>query len=252
MVLMPFSIPEHVPLLLDGRKVQTTRRPRKKPLKVGDVLHCYFKPRQKASCRNCITFCQYNYERRQHFGYSCMPTALRPCNIWSNYFGEAKIVEIEHFWKLEHWPDNRDPVHTYYSLLGNRREAHMEQWAKFDGFANLQEAHKWFVASSKNDAWMFDDWDVIAFEPQWVSRGLNILSDGDKCGVREDYDSVLAAGASGKDRKLKPSFYVCGGGGNFNCRHWDDVNGCWQDQDDVLACPFFKDSGDEDEEGCDE
>jgi hypothetical protein len=45
---------------------------------------------------------------------------------------------------------------------------------------------------------------------------------------------------------MKPSFYVCGGGGEVNCQYWDDVNGCWQDMDDALACPFFEDSGDED------
>ncbi len=45
---------------------------------------------------------------------------------------------------------------------------------------------------------------------------------------------------------MKPSFYVCGGGGNFDCQYWDDVNGCWQDMTDALCCPFFKDDGDED------
>lgn len=46
---------------------------------------------------------------------------------------------------------------------------------------------------------------------------------------------------------MRPGFYVCGGGGNFNCVFWDDVNGCWQDQEDVLVCPF-KDSEDEEDD----
>ncbi len=40
-MLLPFSIPEHVPLLLSGAKKQTTRQPRKRPLKVGDILHAF-------------------------------------------------------------------------------------------------------------------------------------------------------------------------------------------------------------------
>lgn len=51
---------------------------------------------------------------------------------------------------------------------------------------------------------------------------------------------------SQQEVRMKPGFYVCGGGGNFNCQYWDDINGCWQDQTDALSCPFFKDAGDED------
>lgn len=51
---------------------------------------------------------------------------------------------------------------------------------------------------------------------------------------------------------MKPSYYVCGAGGNFNCVHWDDINGCWQDQNDALSCPFFKDDMDEDYEELEE
>lgn len=28
---------------------------------------------------------------------------------------------------------------------------------------------------------------------------------------------------------IKPSYWVCGGGGNLNCPNWDDINGCWRD-----------------------
>lgn len=37
-------------------------------------------------------------------------------------------------------------------------------------------------------------------------------------------------------KKVKPSYWICGGGGNINCSEWDDVNGCWADQDDVCTC----------------
>jgi len=170
MPILSFSIPEHIELLLDGRKVQTTRRPRKNPLKVGDLLYCYYKPRQKGSCRNCITPCQYNYERRQHFGYSSMPTALKSCNIWNNYFGEAEIIDIQHHYRT--WPDNhRDLVKGgYYVLFGDMPETTMMRWAEADGFANLQEAHKYFTKSTKSNQWMFWDWDVIIFEPSWVKK----------------------------------------------------------------------------------
>jgi len=38
---------------------------------------------------------------------------------------------------------------------------------------------------------------------------------------------------------MKPSFYVCGGGGEVNCSDWDDVNGCWQDMINVYDCAKF-------------
>jgi hypothetical protein len=38
---------------------------------------------------------------------------------------------------------------------------------------------------------------------------------------------------------MKPSFYICGGGSPINCDQWDDVNGCWQDQNDAWLCRKF-------------
>jgi len=32
--------------------------------------------------------------------------------------------------------------------------------------------------------------------------------------------------------KIKPNGYDCS-----SCPHWDDVNGCWADVDDILGCP---------------
>jgi hypothetical protein len=37
----------------------------------------------------------------------------------------------------------------------------------------------------------------------------------------------------------KPSFYVCGGGGNIDCEFWDDINGCWRDETIAEACSVF-------------
>lgn len=45
---------------------------------------------------------------------------------------------------------------------------------------------------------------------------------------------------------IKPNYWLCGGG-DLNCSHWDDINGCWCD------CKEFGDENcdppdDEDEE----
>ncbi len=161
MPLMPFTEPSHIDKLLSGAKRQTTRQPRKKPLEVGDVLYCYYKPRQKPGCKNCIRQpCAHENDIRRPF--------IKDCSEWRNYFGEAEIVEIEHFWRVQHWPEVRGNESAYYSSFGTRPEKFMENWAKADGFADLQEAHKWFVKSTKNHQWMFQDYDVIFFRPRWL------------------------------------------------------------------------------------
>jgi hypothetical protein len=54
--ILSFSDSNHVPLILDGRKAQTTRRPRKNPIKVKDTLRVYFRSRmKKGTCLNCIS-----------------------------------------------------------------------------------------------------------------------------------------------------------------------------------------------------
>ena len=167
MPIMPFSIPEHIPLLLDGRKVQTTRQPRKKPLKVGDVLYCYYKPRQKKGCSNCISkACKIPIERRHVKDLCNFP----PCDKFDNYFGVAEITGIihcnnilgmnslpfEYYLKGENWIHGFDKFNTTDLL----------KWAKADGFANLDEADKWFGKSTR--LWKMLDWDVITFHPRWL------------------------------------------------------------------------------------
>ena len=34
----------------------------------------------------------------------------------------------------------------------------------------------------------------------------------------------------------KPSFYICGGGSEINCNHWDDVNGCTDGWSNMMDC----------------
>lgn len=49
--------------------------------------------------------------------------------------------------------------------------------------------------------------------------------------------------------KTKPSYWICGAGGNISgggCPHWDDVNGCWLDYENVEDCQVDLDGGDDD------
>ena len=106
MPLMSFSEPIHIPLLCSGDKRDTTRRPRKNPLKVGQVLNCYFKPRQKKGCGNCIN---YKHEDR-----GCVRGV--GCSYWKNYFGQAIILVIK-------------PLDFL-----NMTDEEIEDWAVLDGF----------------------------------------------------------------------------------------------------------------------
>lgn len=191
MPLMPFTIPTHIPLILSGAKRQTTRAPRKNPLKLGDKLYFYYKPRQKKGCKNCITTdaCNIPIPQRSTQELRNFP----PCEHHNNFFWEAKVVGILHFdssksdyiaeshqrgWIVFH-PDFKSnfigeaqhekyipTVKWSYSLasLGNQPENFMTAWAKADGFSGLQEAHEYFMKATKNSQWMFQPWDVIIFE----------------------------------------------------------------------------------------
>ena len=167
---MPFSEPQHVPLLLSGAKMQTTRQPRKRPLKVGEILHCWFKPRQKKSCKNCIV-------PQSKDAISCMKYGDF-CANHSNFFGKAKVTGILHFdnSKSNHVAADSE-YNTYMPIIAwectlagfdRQPEAFMEAWARADGFADFKEAHKWFTKSTGNDQWMFLPFDVIIFKPGWV------------------------------------------------------------------------------------
>lgn len=150
MVMMSFSEPNHVPLILDGRKAQTTRKPRKNPIKVGDTLQLYYKSRMvKGTCDNCIEIgdCSNGYH----------VTGFEGCNKWNNFFGTAKVTKIESFHELTNF-DSNDL--SKYALV-------LHDWAVKDGFKDFQEADEWFTYVH-NPNWIMQDWDIIYFKGDWL------------------------------------------------------------------------------------
>lgn len=145
MVLMSFSEPEHVPMLLDGRKQQTTRKPRKNPVRHGDTLHCYYLSRMKKdTCTNCLT--------PSTLPKGCSITETGKCPGWNNLFGKALVT---HVWT------------TKITTLSSEEK---EQWAIADGFKDFAHADKWFTASH-GPGWQDEEWDIIYFMPGWLKKG---------------------------------------------------------------------------------
>jgi hypothetical protein len=162
MTLIIFSVANHIQPLLTGIKCQTTRVPRKNPIKVGDTLQIYFRSRMKKSCKNCIQIEKGNC-------WSANANLL-PCLKHSSYFGDAIVTDIHHHWKV--WPENHRELTKggYYALFGDMPEVALEKWAVADGFTGgLQEAHLWFMKTHKDQQWMFRDWDVVIFDPKWLN-----------------------------------------------------------------------------------
>ena len=137
---MPFSIIFQVPLILDGRKRQTTRLPRKTPLKVGDVLFCWYKPRQKKTCKNCII-------QDCHEAIPDDEKDLTRCKRHTNFFGRAVV----------------DSIISFQCIDG----AFLEYWARHDGFENYDHADTWFV-EQYGTGWSQLPFQVIEFIPGWV------------------------------------------------------------------------------------
>lgn len=158
MPLLSFSIPQQIPLILSGEKPQTTRQPRKVPLKVGDVLYCYYKPRHAKNCDNCICYCDEDPGCVKGVG----------CSYWHNYFGEAKVTRIEHYWLPNYWKWDIPTNEYYFHRFGAQTESTMIKWAELDGFTSLNDAHNYFTNSVKNPQWMFMDWDVITLKGEWL------------------------------------------------------------------------------------
>lgn len=180
-MLLPFSIPEQVPLIISGKKGQTTRRPGR--YKVGDTLHCWFKPRQKKTCGNCIksgsTDCKLYYHDAQ------LGLKVVVCSEHRNFFGEAKVTNILHVGTIHfEYNDAHAPYESYASETGERwinafnkqNESFLEAWARADGFANFAKADKWFKKSTEDDKWMFRPWDVVIFEPEWIIPTIEEIS----------------------------------------------------------------------------
>ncbi|KCZ71616.1 hypothetical protein ANME2D_02351 [Candidatus Methanoperedens nitroreducens] len=164
MPLMPFSIDFQVPLILDGRKRQTTRLPRKTPLKVEDILYCYYKPRQKKSCSNCLV----------PHGKKCLFLEEHPylydvagggCASYTHFFGKAEITSIIKARHSDNIPEYE--IANYEPLMWKWSDGALNDWAVADGFNSFEEADTWF-SKSWGPAWKELEWDIITFEPDWV------------------------------------------------------------------------------------
>jgi hypothetical protein len=152
MSLLSFSDTKHVPLIIDGRKAQTTRTPRKTPIKAGDNLYVYFRSRmKKGTCQNCICkMCKKsNANSNPRDNLEEWELENNACKFWYNFFGSAIAIKVEDF----------DP----HALSHNALEA----WAKADGFKSFAEAAQWFEkVHGKN--WVNLPWDIIYFKGDWL------------------------------------------------------------------------------------
>ena len=148
MPLMPFSIPDQVPKLLSGEKLQTTRIAGQ--WKQGDIMKCWYKSRAKKTCYNCINptcnVCGGLLIRLQTPRTKLLP----PCSDHRNKLGEAKIERIR-------------PL-DFYSMSGEE----LEDWAVRDGFSDFQAADRWFSRTYNSDFWLKPEFDEIQFVPVWL------------------------------------------------------------------------------------
>lgn len=153
MPLMSFSDQKHVPMIIDGRKQQTTRKPRKNPITVKNTLHCYFKSRiNKGTCYNCIN---QECEKLNLFN-KMVEKDLPLCPEWVNAFGKAKVTAVVRIGRttpsFDKWYDHEK-----------------EEWAVADGFDDFHGADEWFKRVHGPD-WMSKDWDIIYFEGEWLKE----------------------------------------------------------------------------------
>lgn len=149
MVLLSFSEEKHVPLILNGRKRQTTRQKWKNPVTPGDRLQVYYKSRVSKTCLNCIVNnCQYSAT-----GNSVDIPGIK-CTDHTNFFGEAVVTSVE--------------TVCFDQMTSEQREA----WAIADGFDSWIDAALWFTRnySKKFGVWSWKEvpWTVIKFEPEWL------------------------------------------------------------------------------------
>lgn len=147
-MLMPFSIPEQVPKLLSGQKLQTTRVAGK--WKTGDVAQCWYRSRAKKTCYNCINpdcdVCGGLLTRLQ----TPLVQRLTPCSDHRNNFGNSVIANVQ-------------PL-DFYSMSNEE----LKDWAVRDGFVDFQAAEKWFLKTYKKDFWLEPNFDQIQFKPRWL------------------------------------------------------------------------------------
>ncbi len=168
MVLFSFSVPQHIPLILSGRKAQTTRIPRKprangkKPYGVGEKVQLYYRSRQKKGCSNCII--------RDYINRDMLVGDAHLCESHLNFFGESVITEIDHYWTL---PIDTDFGYEFWmdSTLGFLPDDEKDLWAKLDGFPDgFSQAHEFFYGETGDANWMFKDLDVIHWNGTKIAR----------------------------------------------------------------------------------
>jgi hypothetical protein len=154
MVLLSFSVPEHVALIMDGRKRQTTRIERKNPIKVGDTLQVYYKSRiPKYRCDGCIdSEClqsEYNSPKMEYDDPTKKQrTVSEHCDDWCNVFGTATVTSVT-------------------TLSKEIMDTSFLEWAQKDGFATRQETFEWF-SKQYGDDWLNKNFVVIKFKGDWL------------------------------------------------------------------------------------
>jgi len=157
--ILSFSDSKHVPLILDGSKAQTTRRPRKNRITVNDTLRVYFRVRmKKGTCLNCISKTCTKSNANSDPKNSLLEDWGKDndCEFWYNFFGTAKVTTVVRVGRttlnIDKWYDHEK-----------------ESWAVADGFKNFAEADKWFKRIHGPD-WQAQEWDIIHFEGSWLKK----------------------------------------------------------------------------------
>jgi hypothetical protein len=173
MTLCPFSIEDHVSKLLSGEKKQTTRKANR--CSFYDILHCWYKPRLKKTCYNCIAE-DCNYSKLNSNGIVQLKDKF--CSSHRNFFGTAKIESIMKVRIDEHIPEYN--MANYTKIFSLQSDQEREEWARRDGFKNFAEADRWFKKNEKKKypwmdqekyPWMDQEWDIITFDPDWIKKG---------------------------------------------------------------------------------
>ena len=151
MPAMSFS--EFVTQLKNGTKRQTTRRPRRYPLKVGDILKCYYKQRAKKTCDNCLNYSPMDKSCVDNVG----------CSFHFNLFGPATITELINADTIRANDSGFTSEYIFDYMTGDDRD----KWAVEDGFDSFKRADEWFTEKN-GPGWMKKEWEIIKFNPWWV------------------------------------------------------------------------------------
>lgn len=147
------SFSEFICQLKDGTKRQTTRRPRRYPLKVGDKLKCFYKQRAKKTCDNCLNYSQFDKSCVENIG----------CSFHFNLFGYATITELINAQIIRDSDSGFTSPYIFDYMTSDDRI----QWAIDDGFDSFKKADEWFTEKYGSN-WMKMEWEIIKFNPWWI------------------------------------------------------------------------------------